>query len=140
MIRNFERTDLDSLMKIWLEGNLDVHDFIDESYWKDNYEQVKRKLPNAQLYVDEEDDKIAGFAGMQGDYIAGIFVKREYRRHGVGGKLIDFLKQKHDRLQLSVYEKNEAAFNFYKKRGFGVIKKEIDQETGASDCLMEWKS
>ena len=54
-------------MQIWLEGNLDAHDFIDPSYWHDNYELVKKELPNAQLYVDEEEGEIAGFVGMQGD-------------------------------------------------------------------------
>lgn len=139
MIRAYKNSDLSTLMKIWFEGNIDAHGFIDESYWRDNYEMVKRELPNAHLYVDEEDGEIAGFVGMQGDYIAGIFVKRECRGRGVGGKLIDFLKQKHNRLQLSVYEKNEAAYNFYSKRGFKVVKKSIDQEKGAADCLMEWK-
>ena len=66
----------------------------------------KKELPNAQLYVDEEEGEIAGFVGMQGDYIAGIFVKRDHRGRGISGKLIDFLKLKHDKLQLSVYEKN----------------------------------
>ena len=138
MIRNYQNSDLDTLMQIWLEGNLDAHDFVDPSYWQDNYELVKKELPNAHLYVDEEDGEIAGFVGMQGDYIAGIFVKSDYRGRGIGGKMIDFLKQKHDRLQLSVYEKNEAVFNFYQKHGFRLVKKDIDQETGAVDCLMEW--
>ncbi len=124
MIRKYQKSDLDALMQIWLEGNLDAHDFIDPSYWHDNYELVKKELPNAQLYVDEEEGEIAGFVGMQGDYIAG--------------RLIDFLKLKHDKLQLSVYEKNEAAISFYQNRGFKLVKKEIDQEAGAADCLMEW--
>lgn len=138
MIRKYQKSDLDALMQIWLEGNLDAHDFIDPGYWHDNYELVKKELPNAQLYVDEEEGEIAGFVGMQDDYIAGIFVKRDHRGRGIGGKLIDFLKLKHDKLQLSVYEKNEAAISFYQNRGFKLVKKEIDQETGAADCLMEW--
>jgi Acetyltransferases len=75
---------------------------------------VKKELPNAQLYIDAEEGEIAGFVGMQGNYIAGIFVKRDYRGRGIGGKLIDFLKLKHDKLQLSVCEKNEAALSFIK--------------------------
>lgn len=135
MIRKYQKSDLVALMQIWLEGNLDAHDFIDPSYWHD---MVKKELPNAQLYVDEEEGEIAGFVGMQGDYVAGIFVKRNYRGRGIGGKLIDFLKLKHDKLQLLVYEKNEAAISFYQNRGFKLVKKEIDQETGAADYLMEW--
>ena len=53
MIRKYQKSDLDALMQIWLEGNLDAHHFIDPSYWHDNYELVKKELPNAQLYVDE---------------------------------------------------------------------------------------
>ena len=92
----------------------------------------KKELPNAQLYVDEEEGEIAGFVGMQGDYIAGIFVKRDHRGRGIGGKLIDFLKLKHDKLQLSVYEKNEAALSFYQNRGFKLVKKR--------DWLRDWCS
>ncbi len=32
MIRKYQKSDLDALMQIWLEGNLDAHDFIDPSY------------------------------------------------------------------------------------------------------------
>lgn len=138
MIRTYNPKDLDTLMTIWLEENLDAHDFVDPDYWKGNFDQVKKELPNAKLYIDEENGEIAGFVGLQDDYIAGIFVKRNYRGHGIGSKLIDFLKQKHNRLRLSVYKENQAAFNFYERRGFKLIKTDIDQETGADDCLMEW--
>jgi hypothetical protein len=30
MIRKFRETDLDSIMKLWLETNISAHDFIDE--------------------------------------------------------------------------------------------------------------
>lgn len=138
MIRTFNPKDLDTLMTIWLEGNLDAHDFVDPDYWKSNFDQVKKELPNAQLYIDEEDGEIAGFVGLQDDFIAGIFVKKDYRGQGVGSKLISFLKLKHNRLRLSVYKKNHAAYNFYERRGFKLIRTDIDQETGADDCLMEW--
>ena len=42
MIRKYQKSYLDALMQIWLEGNLDAHDFIDPSYWHDNYELVKK--------------------------------------------------------------------------------------------------
>ncbi len=29
-------------------------------------------------------------------------------------------------------------YSFYQNRGFKLVKKEIDQETGAADYLMEW--
>ena len=44
MIRKYQKSDLDALMQIWLKGNLDAHDFIDPSYWHDNYELVKKEI------------------------------------------------------------------------------------------------
>ena len=67
MIRKYQKSDLDALMQIWLEGNLDAHDFIDPSYWHDNYELVKKELPNAQLYVDEEEGEIHSDKGIDID-------------------------------------------------------------------------
>ena len=44
MIRKYQKSDLEAVMQIWLEGNLDAHDFIDPSYWHDNYELVKKRV------------------------------------------------------------------------------------------------
>lgn len=50
-------------MIIWLEGNLEVHSFIDSEYWKKNFNSVKLILSNAEIYVHEEDREILGFIG-----------------------------------------------------------------------------
>jgi len=74
MIRKFNETDLNSVMKIWLETNISVHDFIDEKYWQSNYEQVRQFIPKTTVYVYEE-NYVKGFIGLSGNYIAGIFVE-----------------------------------------------------------------
>lgn len=74
MIRLFEFRDLDRIMEIWLEGNLKAHPFIKEEYWRQNYETVCSVLPNAEVYVFEEDGVVQGFIGMDAEYIAGLFV------------------------------------------------------------------
>ena len=74
MIRLFEFRDLDRIMEIWLEGNLKAHPFIKEEYWRQNYETVRFVLPNAEVYVFEEDEEVQGFIGKDADYIAGLFV------------------------------------------------------------------
>ena len=61
MIRLFEFQDLDKIMDIWLQGNLEAHSFIDAEYWKKNFDSVKSVLPNAEVYVYEEDGEILGF-------------------------------------------------------------------------------
>ena len=55
MIRKFESWDLDAVMQIWLHGNLDAHPFIPASFWTDHFETVRDLLPQAELYVHENE-------------------------------------------------------------------------------------
>ena len=55
MIRKFETQDLDAVMQIWLHGNLDAHPFIPASFWTDHFETVRDMLPQAELYVHENE-------------------------------------------------------------------------------------
>lgn len=53
MIRKFENKDLEEIMKIWLDTNIQAYDFILENYRKNNFDSVKRMLPDAEIYVYE---------------------------------------------------------------------------------------
>ena len=46
--------------------------FISEQYWTSNYELVKEMLPQAEVYVYEDDKIIQGFVGVRNEYIEGI--------------------------------------------------------------------
>lgn len=138
MIRKFQKSDIKEVMKIWLEGNVDAHSFVQEEYWKSNFQMVKEQLSQAEVYVYEDNGTLEGFIGLQKDYIAGIFVKKEYRSNGIGKELLDYAKAIHRELTLNVYKKNCRAFEFYKREGFLVVSEEIDQETGEADIAMRW--
>ena len=137
-IRKFESKDLDRIMGIWLNTNIEAHDFIDEKYWRDNFDMVKGMMPSAELYVFEEDSEIKGFVGVMENYIAGIFVDGNNKSRGIGKKLLDFVKDKKDSLELSVYEKNTRAMNFYKREGFKIGEKNIDENTDEVEIKMIW--
>ncbi len=123
MIRKLEKQDIDEVMKIWLETNIHTHDFIDENYWKQHFEDAKDGILNVDSYVYEENKQIVGFIGVIDGYIAGIFVKENMQGKGIGKQLIDNCKQKYKKLTLHVYEKNTKAIEFYKKMGFKIVKK-----------------
>ena len=55
MIRKFESRDLDAVMQIWLHSNLDAHAFIAASFWTEHFEMVRDMLPQAELYVHENE-------------------------------------------------------------------------------------
>ena len=135
MIRLFEFRDLDRIMEIWLEGNLTAHPFIKEEYWKQNYETVRSMLPNAEVYVFEEDGEVQGFIGMDAEYIAGLFVAEGHRGQGIGHQLISEVKRK-KRLSPHVYEKNIGAVAFYRAEGFRVENRMAEKETGEQEYLM----
>lgn len=78
MIRQYANDDIDTVMKIWLDTNIQAHDFISADYWKCNFDMVKEILPQAEIYVHEDDGtkQIDGFIGLNDTYIEGIFVKK----------------------------------------------------------------
>lgn len=141
MIKEFNINQLDEVMKIWLEVNKYAHSFISKEYWNNNYELVKSLLPDANIYVFEEDNIIKGFIGIIEDgYIAGIFIKNEYQREGIGHKLIEYSKSKYKELSLNVYAKNENALNFYYKNNFKVLGSKINEETNELEYTMVYKN
>ena len=103
IIRDFQPNDLDQVMKIWLEGNLNAHPFVDRKYWINNFEMVRDALQQSEIIVIEDKSQIIGFVGMQNTYLAEIFVKNKFRRHGVESKLLNAIKRKYDSFALEVY-------------------------------------
>jgi len=138
MIRLYKPDDLETIMEIWLHTNINTHAFISKEYWMSNYDMVKKLLPEAELFVDEAEGEIRGFIGLQEEYIAGIFVKKDYQSKGIGHQLIDYVKSRNDRLVLSVYAKNENAISFYKRQGFELKEKQVDENTGEEEYVMQW--
>ena len=51
MIRKFETKDLDEVMSLWLHVNIEAHSFVEEDYWKKNYEMIRELIPKAEVYV-----------------------------------------------------------------------------------------
>ena len=118
MIRKFRENDLPSIMQIWFDSNVEVHSFIPEKYWMDNFEMVKDILPQAEIYVYENLGKISGFIGLNKDYIEGIFVKKNMRSKGIGKQLLNYVKKLKDEMHLSVYQKKLQSNCILSKRRF----------------------
>lgn len=140
MIRKLQKVDINKVADIWLKTNLKTHYFIPEQYWTNNYEVVKEMLPQADVYVYEDDKIIQGFVGINNEYIEGIFVSDEMQSCGIGKMLLDYIKDKKDRLQLKVYQKNVRAMSFYQREGFTIQSEEMDEFTREKEYVMNWES
>lgn len=141
MIRRMGEGDLEAVAAIWLDANREAHDFIPASYWLGHFEEVRTALAQAEVWVFEAEaqTEISGFIGLQEDYIAGIFVRREARSGGVGRQLLDHVKAGRRQLRLQVYRKNSRATGFYRREGFRVLEEGVDPGTGEAELLMEWR-
>ena len=140
MIRKLQNVDINRVADIWLKTNLKAHFFISEQYWISNYEFVKELLPQAEVYVYEADKMIQSFIGVNDEYIEGIFVSDEMQSRGIGKMLLDYIKDKKDRLQLKVYQKNVRAMSFYQREGFTIQSEGMDEFTGEKVYVMNWES
>lgn len=139
MIRAFKMEDLDRIMEVWLDTNIAAHSFIESGYWESNYDTVKKLMPNATIYIYEENNRLQGFVGLMDDYIAGIFVSQQCQSKGIGKKLLDYAKDKKERLSLHVYKENDRAVAFYLREAFIVSGEQMEEATGKMELHMRWK-
>lgn len=142
MIRALTPNDLDAVMQIWLDTNLQAHDFIPKAYWTDHYEMVKQILPQAEVYMYENDatKQINGFIGLSEDYIEGIFVRAGAQSQGIGKQLLDYAKSVRSTLRLSVYQKNTRAIRFYQGEQFVIESESTDADTNQKEYVMIWEN
>lgn len=139
MIRKLRKTDIDKVADIWLATNLKAHSFIPAQYWKSNFELVKELLLQATAYVYEDKQEIQGFVGLNDEYIEGIFVSGEMQSQGIGKALLNYAKDKRNKLLLNVYQKNARAIPFYQREGFEILHSGLDEATGEKDHVMVWR-
>lgn len=139
MIREFQRDDINKVADIWLDTNIKAHNFIPAEYWKSNFKSVKEALLLAEVYVYEYDTEIQGFIGLNDEYVEGIFVSGEMQSQGIGKILLNYAKDKRNKLHLNVYQKNARAISFYKREGFEIQHSGLDEATGEKDYVMTWQ-
>ena len=140
MIRHLNETDLTEILSVWLNTNLQAHSFIPAEYWKENYDIVKQMLPQAEVYVCEDDNtgQIDGFIGITDNYIEGLFVSEAVQSKGIGKQLLNYAKDIKFSLRLSVYQKNTRAIAFYQREQFVICSERINESTNEKEFVMTW--
>lgn len=140
-IRPYHPSDLEPILELWLSSNLSAHPFVPASYWTARRAFVGPALSQAEVWVYAEDDGAPlGFAGLTGEYLAGLFVADGARSQGVGKALLDHLKTLHPRMALHVYQKNHRAVHFYQREGFRFQAAEVEDATGEPEYLLFWEA
>jgi GNAT superfamily N-acetyltransferase len=80
-------------------------------------------LDRAELWVAEEDGRVVGFAGVEGDELSHLYVDPRAQGRGVGSALLEQAKSlRQDGLELWVFQKNDGARRFYERHGFRLVR------------------
>ena len=142
-IREFNKTDIEEILEIWVEI-IKWHAEFDEEFVLDtdgenNFRFVLNSAysdPTQAVFVALYEEQIIGFVyGYIKQYsgffkkkvlahISDIAIKNEYRRKGIGTALMrrfehDFARRNDaNGLSLYVHSQNEQGLNFYNKLGF----------------------
>lgn len=131
VIREYIKNDQEDVLDVWYSASLIGHPFLDQEFLVKERETIKNKhLPNADTWVYVDGDKVIGFIAMLDNEIGGIFVRSDQQRNGIGRQLLDYVKQFHDTLELTVFANNNVGRLFYEKYGFHKVGEEIDANTG----------
>ena len=131
MIRNYRKEDEDIVMDIWYKSSSLAHPFLENSFVEKVKSDMREKyLPNSETWVYEEKNSVVGFIAMIDNEIGGLFILPEYHSKGIGTKLVDYVLQDNDVLEVEVFERNLIGRSFYDKYGFVMFKKLNHEETG----------
>jgi putative acetyltransferase len=139
IVRKLKKEELDKVMEIWKLSTIKAHKFIDKKYWENNYDVVKNVyIPAADTFVYDDGQEIIGFISIiNNEFIGALFIDIDYQGLGIGSKLIDYVINKYKKLELAVYKENQDAVEFYKKKGFKVIKEQQNEDSGFIEYIME---
>ncbi|WP_321428716.1 N-acetyltransferase [uncultured Methanolobus sp.] len=138
MIKEFENSEIDSIMDIWLKTTIDAHYFIPEYYWTERYNVVKEEyLPGSTTFVYKEHGTVKGFISvLDNSFIGALFVLEAQQRKGIGRKLLDYCKSFYPEMELAVYADNKPAIDFYTKNGFVIKKEQNNEDSGFVEYIM----
>lgn len=92
----------------FLECGYDVSDSACEEY-------IFRHIPG--MYLISDDNPVGIFYFFDGE-IAGLYIRKSFRRKGYGSSCIKFAQEKCSQLKLIAMHTNIAAINMYEKMGF----------------------
>ena len=90
-------------------------------------ERIAATLGQAQAYVAIDAGRVVGTARLNGRTVTSVFVNPEDMGRGVGAKLLDAIESAARENYETTLELQSSvtAFEFYKKRGFVVVREDL---------------
>jgi putative acetyltransferase len=137
MIRAFEPNDADDLIRVWIASTIPGQSFLPEEHWRAMEPVIREDLmPIAETWVVEEDGELVAFMSLLDDLIGGLFTHPDHQGKGHGRALIEHARERYDPVFVEVFEANEGAKRFYRRRGFVDYRRRVDKESGLLQLIM----
>ncbi len=141
MIRKYQADDADALVRIWRKANAFAHSFLaDDFVVKVAQDMRDIYLPNAEIWVLEEDENPLGFIALIGDEVGGLFLDPAFHGRGFGKALTDHAVAIHGPLRVEVFEKNAIGRRFYDRYGFVETERYVHEASGELSLKMSMPS
>ena len=130
-LRQYESTDLNDLLLSWENASRIAHPFLPKEFQAQVRKDIpKLYLPNADTWVVEVDDQVAGFIALIGNEIGAIFLQPEHQGKKLGKLMMDKAQELHGDLEVEVFEKNSIGRKFYARYGFKLLENKSHEPTG----------
>lgn len=101
--------------------------------------QISSRLLQLCILYRKEKQQLSLTLRLNDEYVEGIFVSGEMQTQGIGKILLNYAKDKRNKLYLNVYQKSARAISFYKREGFEIQHSGLDEATGEKDYVMTWQ-
>ncbi|MDR3256657.1 MAG: GNAT family N-acetyltransferase [Endomicrobium sp.] len=129
-IENLSQKDYENIIILWEKSVRITHTFLKESDIETIKNAVYTTLIKIALFGIKGSDELCGFMGASFDEIEALFVNPKYFSQGIGKNLMLYAIKELHLKKVCVNEQNKNAFNFYRKFGFKIIKKDTIDPLG----------
>jgi putative acetyltransferase len=131
MIRKYQPSDCDALLRVWSEASTVAHPFLDADFLaRERHNIPTVYLPAAETWVWVVDEEIAGFMSLLGNEIGALFVDPRRHRSGIGRALVEWAQTLRGELEVEVFAENVLGRAFYAGMGFAFLHERIHDQTG----------
>ena len=109
----------------------ETHPFLPEVFIKAERAALREHyFPATETWVADRLGILGFVSVLRGNEIAGLFVTPSEHGQGIGRSLLDAVVKSGGTMMVEVYEPNLEARVFYRKYGFEIVNRRLDEETG----------
>lgn len=131
MIRKYQPTDCEDVLRVWAQASALAHPFLSEEFLELERHNIPNVyLPNAETWVWVADGRVVGFISLLGNEVGAIFVEPAFHRSGIGRALMDRAQALRGELEVEVFQSNLLGRAFYAKLGFEMMHHKVHDQTG----------